>query len=66
MENTITFLDAIVDGVGTAVEIVGTVVTALVGSTGALTALLPVIGLSIGMGAVGYGIRTVKSLVWGF
>ena len=61
-----TFVSAISDGVGTAISVCGSVVTAIVGASGDLKDLLPVIGLAIGFGGVGWGINTFKSLTWGF
>ena len=66
MEGAVTFIGAIPDGVGTAVSSAGTVVTALLTEGGELAALLPVVGLAIGIGLVGWGVRTIKSLTWGF
>lgn len=59
-------MNAIGEGVTNVISFAGDVVTALVGENGDLVALLPVIGLSIGLGLVGWGIRTVKSITWGF
>lgn len=59
-------LDAIKSGVTAVISMGGEVVTAIVGESGAFAALLPVIGVAIGIGLVGWGIRTVKSLTWGF
>lgn len=60
------FMTAIGDGVTSVIGWAGDVVDALITSTGALSGLLPVIGMAIGIGLVGWGIRTVKSLTWGF
>ena len=59
-------IEAITTGVATAITIGGNVVTALLGTSGAMKELLPVVGLAIGFGGVGWGIRTIKSLTWGF
>lgn len=59
-------LQAILTGVETAITIGGNVVTSILGEAGALKDLLPVVGLAIGFGGVGWGIRTIKSLTWGF
>lgn len=56
-------LDAIGTGVTSAVEFCGTVLTSI--TTGDMAVVLPVIGLSIGMGVVGFAIAKIKSLVWG-
>lgn len=59
-------LEAIGTGVTKSITFAGEVITAIVGETGAMAAILPVIGLAIGLGIVGWGVRTVKSLTWGF
>lgn len=59
-------IEAILQGVTTAISACGQVVAALLGEAGELKDLLPVIGLAVGIGLVGWGIRTVKSLTWGF
>lgn len=59
-------MSAIGTGITAVIGYAGEVVTALVGETGALSALLPVVGMAVGIGLVGWGIRVVKSLTWGF
>lgn len=59
-------MNAIGSGVTAVIGYAGDVVTALVSESGAFAALLPVIGMAVGIGLVGWGIRTVKSLTWGF
>lgn len=59
-------INAITSGVGTVIEAAGKVVTAIISDGGAMNALLPVIGMAVGLGLVGWGIRTIKSLTWGF
>ena len=56
-------LEAIGTGVTSAVEFCGEVLTSI--TTGNMAVVLPVIGLSIGMGVVGFAIAKIKSLVWG-
>lgn len=56
-------LEAIGTGVTSAIEFGGEVLTSIM--TGSMSAVLPVVGLAIGLGIVGWGIKTVKSLVWG-
>ena len=58
-------LEAISTGVSTALQCCGKVLGAIAHETGQLKYVLPVIGLAIGLGIVGWGIKTVKSLVWG-
>ena len=59
-------MNAIGTGVTSVIGFAGEVITAIVSETGEMAAMLPVIGLAIGIGLVGWGIRTVKSLTWGF
>lgn len=59
-------VSAIGTGLTHVIGYAGQVVTALTGAEGDLVALLPVIGVTIAFGVVGWGIRTVKSLTWGF
>ena len=59
-------MNAIGSGVTAVIGYAGEVVTSLISESGELAALLPVIGMAIGIGLVGWGIRTVKSLTWGF
>ncbi len=59
-------LASIGTGVTSAISYVGEVLSAIVTTeTGELNAVLPVIGVAIGIAVVGWGIRTIKSLVWG-
>ena len=59
-------LEAIGSGVTSCIGFVGQLVTAIFSAEGDLAELLPVIGLQIGMGIVGFGIAKVKGLTWGF
>ncbi len=56
-------LEAISAGVTQVITWAGGVLTAI--TTGSMSAVLPVIGVAIGIAVVGWGIRTIKSLVWG-
>ena len=56
-------LNAIGSGVTQVISWAGDVLTSI--TTGSMSAVLPVIGVAIGMAVVGWGIRTIKSLVWG-
>lgn len=63
---TIGMMNAITQGVSTVISAAGDVITAIVTDAGEMSALLPVIGMAIGLGLVGWAIRTIKSLTWGF
>lgn len=58
-------LDAVTSGIGSVVSWVGTVITSLTTSAGALNALLPLFAIGIAISAVLLGIKIVKSVVWG-
>lgn len=53
--------DALTDVIGW----VGDVVTSLVGDDGALAALLPLFAIGIGISVLLFGIRAIRSIVWG-
>lgn len=44
---------------------VGDVVSSLVSSNGALSALLPLFAIGIGISVLLFGIRAIRSIVWG-
>lgn len=44
---------------------VGDVVESLVGNDGALSALLPLFAIGIGISVLLFGIRAIRSIVWG-
>lgn len=56
-------LASISTGVTSAIEFCGEVLTSI--TSGDMSTVLPVIGLSIGMGVIGFAIAKIKSLVWG-
>lgn len=58
-------IEAATTGLSTAINWVGTVVTALTSSTGELNSLLPLIGISVGVSALMLGIKGIKSFSWG-
>lgn len=63
-ESAVTMLDTIGTGVGSIITYVGDVISAI--TSGTWNALLPVIGLSIGVFFVIVAIRFVKSLIKGY
>lgn len=58
-------LAAVTDAISTVITWVGTVITALTGSSGALNALLPLFAIGIAISAVLLGVKIIKSVVWG-
>lgn len=58
-------LEAVTTALTTVIGWVGTVVTALVGETGELNELLPMLAVGISISALMLGIRAVKSFIWG-
>lgn len=58
-------LDAVTSGMSSVLSWVGSVITALTSSTGALNALLPLFAIGIAISAVLLGIKIIKSVVWG-
>ena len=59
-------LNAIGTGVTNAITYIGNVVSAIFSENGTLAAILPAIGLSVGVFLVGWGIGQVKSLIKGY
>lgn len=59
-------VETITAGVTAVIGWAGQVVASIFGSEGALADLLPIIGVSVGIGIVGFGIRTIKNVVWGY
>ena len=58
-------LSAVTDALTTVITWVGSVVTALVGETGALSALLPLMAIGIAISALMLGIKAIKGFAWG-
>lgn len=58
-------LEAATSGLSTVITWCGTVVDALVTTDGALSALLPLLGIGIGVSALFMGIKAARSFIWG-
>ena len=56
---------AIGDGLTAVIGWVGDVVSALTGTDGALTALLPLLGIGIACSALMFGVKVIKGMIWG-
>lgn len=58
-------LEAIGTGVTQVITWIGSVISAIVGTSGAFNALLPVIGIGIGASVIFLGVKLIRSLCWG-
>ena len=58
-------LDAVTSALGTVITWVGTVVTELVGASGKLKDLLPLLAVGVAISALMLGIKAIKSFIWG-
>lgn len=58
-------LQAVSSALGTVIEWVGTVVTALVSEGGELASLLPLLAVGVAVSALMLGIKAIKSFIWG-
>lgn len=56
-------LEAVTSGIGTVIGWVGSVITAI--TSGGMSALLPLFAISISISAILFGIKCIKSVVWG-
>lgn len=58
-------VEAVTSAISDVITWVGTVITALTSTTGALAPLLPLFAIGIAISAVLLGIRIIRSVVWG-
>lgn len=58
-------LAAVTSGLTTVIGWVGTVITAITGTDGALAPLLPLFAIGIAISVVFLGIKAIRSIVWG-
>lgn len=58
-------LEAVSTGLTTVIGWVGDVVTAVTSTDGALSSLLPLFAIGIAISALLFGIKAIKSIVWG-
>lgn len=58
-------LEAVTSGITTVIGWVGTVVTSIVGAEGQLNELLPLFAVGIAISAILFGIKAIKSVIWG-
>lgn len=58
-------IDAVTTALGTVIDWVGTVVSALLGESGELASLLPLLAIGIAISALMLGVKAIKSFAWG-
>ncbi len=58
-------LEAVTTALGTVIEWVGTVVSALTGTDGDLAPLLPLLAIGVAISALMLGVKAIKSFAWG-
>lgn len=58
-------MEAVTTALGTVIDWVGTVVTALTSTDGELSALLPLLAIGIAVSALMLGIKAIRSFAWG-
>lgn len=58
-------MTAVTTALGTVIDWVGTVVTALVSESGALSELLPLLAIGVAISALMLGVKAIKSFIWG-
>lgn len=58
-------MEAVTNALGTVIDWVGTVVTALTSTDGALAPLLPLMAIGISISALMLGVKAIKSFAWG-
>ena len=58
-------LEQVTTALGTVISWVGTVVDALTGTDGELSALLPLLAIGIAISALMLGVKAIKSFAWG-
>lgn len=58
-------LQAVTTGLTTVIGWVGTVVTALVGESGDLNELLPLLAIGVSIAVLGWSISAIRRIIWG-
>lgn len=58
-------LEAVTSGISTVITWIGSVITALTSTSGALNGLLPLFAVGIAVSAILLGVKMIKSVVWG-
>ena len=58
-------IDAVTTALGTVISWVGSVVTAVTSTSGALKDLLPLLAVGIAVSALMLGVKAIRSFAWG-
>ncbi|MBQ9839100.1 MAG: hypothetical protein IJO56_06405 [Oscillospiraceae bacterium] len=58
-------MEAVTSALSTVIGWVGTVVDALIGESGQLNSLLPLMAVGISISALMLGVKAIKSFAWG-
>ena len=58
-------IEAVTSGLTSVIGWVGTVITAITGTDGALNELLPLFAVGIAISVIFLGVKVIKSIVWG-
>lgn len=58
-------VEAVKTALGTVIEWVGIVINSITGTEGQLSELLPLFAIGIAISALLFGVRAIKSVVWG-
>ena len=58
-------ISAVTDAITTVIGWIGTVITSITGASGELKELLPLFAVGIAISALMFGIRAIKSVIWG-
>lgn len=58
-------LAAVTSGLTTVIGWVGTVVTSLVGESGELSELLPLLAIGVAISALMLGVKVIRGVIWG-
>ena len=58
-------IDAVTTALGTVISWIGSVVTAVTSTSGALKDLLPLLAVGIAVSALMLGVKAIRSFAWG-
>lgn len=58
-------IESVTTALGTIIDWIGTILTALTGTEGALAPLWPLMALGIGISVLFLGVKVIKSFTWG-